>query len=84
MSTTEDAGPATPTTVELELELRVGGRPLALRGTLTGGGLTGLAGTLRGEKTDTLGGLLAGLGEAFAGPGAALDALGGEIGRAHV
>lgn len=77
MSTTEDAGPATPTTVELELELRVGGRPLALRGTLTGGGLTGLAGTLRGEKTDTLGGLLAGLGEAFAGPGAALDALGG-------
>jgi hypothetical protein len=77
VSKAEDAAPATPTTVELELELRVGGRPLALRGALTGGGLTRLAGTLRGGETDTLGGLLADLGEAFAGPGAALDALGG-------
>lgn len=77
MSTPGDSRPATPTTVELGLDLRVGGRPLLLRGALADGGLTSLAGTLQGEATDTLGALLVALGHAFAGPRAALDALGG-------
>ena len=34
MSTPGDSRPATPTTVELGLDLRVGGRPLVLRGAL--------------------------------------------------